>query len=189
MSRPSFRRSAISLMLAIVLIAIIVLISLAAILYYTENEASVSPSIPLSSFKVERIIISNPSSDNRSGTISSSSLVKEGLVYIASTAAEQIQGFQNVTSFGSCNGLSTNESTQCIGMIFVTTSTQNLCFWMHDTLLPLQQVWISSSGKVVYIYQAQPKSDNSVCQTALDVLETSPNISISLGDVVSLNPI
>jgi uncharacterized membrane protein (UPF0127 family) len=156
-------------------ILIIALIITAGALYFLVMDYGTS-NIPLSSFPVGSIDIVK----------GSNSTVNTGLVYVASTNAEQVQGFQNVHNFGNCNGKSVNESTQCLGMIFVSASTQNLCFWMHNTPLPLQQVWISSNGTVVYIYQAQKNSDKSVCQTGLDVLETSPNASISLGDGVIL---
>jgi uncharacterized membrane protein (UPF0127 family) len=183
MKNPRYKNFAISLVPLIVLVALVILISLAAFFYYEESQAS--PSAPLSSFQVDRITISNVTSG---GSSSSNSEVR-GLVYVASTSAQQIQGFQNVTSFGNCNGSSRNSSTQCIGMIFVMSSTQNLCFWMHNTPLPLQQVWISSSYKVVYIYQAHPESDNNVCQNGMDVLETYPNATISLGEVITLSSV
>lgn len=162
---------------AILLALIVVLASVAAILYYIQTTNS--EAYPLSKFAVEKIQISNPENGS----------VITGLVYVASSSQEQIQGFQNVTSFGDCNGLSTNQSTKCIGMIFVTGSTQNLCFWMHNTPLPLQQIWISSGGSVVYIYEAHPESDNTICKNAQDVLETSPGESISVGDSVQLTRI
>jgi uncharacterized membrane protein (UPF0127 family) len=180
---PRTRNFAISILPLIMLVLLIVLISLAVYLYYTENETP--PPVPLSSFQVERITISNGSTSNSTTTNS----VIEGLVYVASTVDQQVQGFQNVTNFGNCNGFSSNSSARCIGMIFVTSSTQNLCFWMHDTPLALEQVWISSSYKVVYVFQAQPESEKSVCQNAQDVLETSPNMTVTLGEEVRLTPI
>ncbi len=182
---PNDQNSAISILPLILIVLLVILISLAVFLYYIENETP--PPVPLSSFQVQRITISNESgSDSNSSTTNS---VIEGIVYVASTVDQQVQGFQNVTNFGNCNGLSKNSSTLCIGMIFVTSSTQNLCFWMHDTPLPLEQVWISSSYKVVYVYQAQPESDKNVCQNAQDVLETSPNMTIKLGEQVTLAPL
>jgi uncharacterized membrane protein (UPF0127 family) len=138
-----------------------------------------SPAVSLSTFEVEEIEIINQANGSTTN----------GLVYVASTNAEQVQGFQNAQTFGNCNGLSRNTSTSCLGMIFVTKSTQNLCFWMHDTPLPLQQVWIMSNGTVAFIYQAQPESLKTVCQTAMDVLETNPSISISVGDRIILKGI
>ena len=138
-----------------------------------------SPSVSLSTFEVEVIEIINHTNGSTTN----------GLVYVASTNAEQVQGFQNAQTFGNCNGFSKNKSTSCLGMIFVTTNTQNLCFWMHDTPLPLEQVWILSNGTVAYIYQAQPESLKTVCQTAMDVLETNLSVSISVGDRIILRGI
>jgi uncharacterized membrane protein (UPF0127 family) len=157
----------------ILFILLILLVVGATLLYYGLFYGA---SVSLSSFSVEGVEIFHQT--NRS--------ITKGLVYVASTNEEQAQGFQNVKSFGNCNGRSRNESTQCLGMMFVTASSQNLCFWMKDTPLPLQQDWISSNGTVVYIYQAQPESLNTVCKTATDVLETSPSMAISLGDQIAL---
>jgi uncharacterized membrane protein (UPF0127 family) len=172
----SGRNSGITKLFMLIIVVILLLVS-GFVLYFglLYNSASLS----LSAFPVEGIEIF----DHANGT------TVRGLVYVASTTQQQVQGFQNVTSFGDCNGLSKNQSTQCLGMIFVTTTTQNLCFWMHNTPLPLQQVWISSNGTVVYIYQAQPESSKTVCQTAMNVLETHPNITISLGDEIVLQAI
>jgi uncharacterized membrane protein (UPF0127 family) len=111
---------------------------------------------------------------------SSNSTELGGLVYIAASASEQTQGFQNVTSFGNCNANATS-STSCVGMIFVMSREESLCFWMHNTRIPLQQVWISSSSLVVATFEAQPYSNKAVCHTAQFVLETFPSTVISLG--------
>jgi uncharacterized membrane protein (UPF0127 family) len=135
-----------------------------------------SASPPLSSFKVESLEIINPSGNS---TIS-------GLAYVASDSSEQAQGFQNVNSFGDCNGHTTDNIT-CIGMIFVFTSEQSLCFWMHNTILPLQQVWISGNGTVTAIFQAMPENDKVVCHSGMYVLETSPTLRILVGDTIRQN--
>jgi uncharacterized membrane protein (UPF0127 family) len=133
----------------------------------------------LSGFQVESLRI--VTADN--------STVSAGLVYIASTDSQQAQGFMNETSFGTCNGLAEGSNgtgngsgSQCIGMIFVFSEQQDLCFWMHDTPLPLQQDWVGANGTVVYVYQAQPEDDSSVCHDAEFVLETSPSNPIVVGD-------
>ena len=43
------------------------------------------------------------------------------------------------------------------GMLFVFESPQNVSFWMKDTLIPLDMVFIDDSGKVVNIKQADPE--------------------------------
>ncbi len=146
----------------IVLVVVALILVFFASFSFIQNYQQQAQPIPLlSSFEVESITISNVS----------------GFVYVASTNAEQVQGFQNVTSFGNCNGRGS-----CIGMIFVFSGDQNLCFWMHNTKIPLEQVWIAGNGTVVAVYQAQPESDASVCHLASFVLETSPTMKIAVGD-------
>jgi len=128
----------------------------------------------LSGFAVESLLIETPGG----------SPVVSGPVYVASTPSQLEQGFQNIASFGDCNGFSENLSARCVGMIFVTASSQDLCFWMHDTPMPLQQVWISTNGTVLFTYQAQPLNDGSVCHSGQFVLETDPGEQIVAGDRV-----
>jgi len=110
----------------------------------------------------------------------------DGLVYVADTGEEQAQGFMNVTSFGDCNGLAIG-SLNCEGMIFNFSSPHYLCFWMHDTLISLQQDWIAQNGTVVSVYRANPLNDSSVCYYAKYVLETAPSAPIAIGDLVFLD--
>jgi len=117
---------------------------------------------------------------------SNNSTILDGLVYVAEGGQEQTQGFQNVASFGDCNGFAMGGLT-CDGMIFNFSSSQELCFWMHNTLIPLQQDWITQNGTIVSVYQAMPQNDSSVCHYAKYVLETAPNVPISLGNFVILN--
>jgi uncharacterized membrane protein (UPF0127 family) len=128
----------------------------------------------LTGFAVEGLCVLN---------VDSSSIELGGYVYVASSSSEQEQGFQNVPNFGNCNG-NASLSTSCIGMIFVTGQEQNLCLWMHNTEIALQQVWISSSSIVTSVYQAQPYNDTSVCHNGQFVLETFPSVSIVPGDRV-----
>jgi uncharacterized membrane protein (UPF0127 family) len=181
--------------LAIGVIVAIVLLVIGGIYYYTQLASSGNlvvtsrpcfknqpfsassqsePISGLSSFAVEGLCIVDTSTN---------ATAIGGFVYVASTASQQAQGFQNVSNFGDCNGNATSE-VACIGMIFVTPNTQNLCFWMHNTEIPLQQVWISSSSLVVTTYQAQPNNNTPVCHFGQFVLETFPSAQISLGQKV-----
>jgi len=90
----------------------------------------------------------------------------------------------NVTGFGNCNGFAGN-GIECVGMLFNFSSNQEQCFWMHDTIIPLQQDWIAPNGTVLSIFQAQPENDTSVCHPAMYVLETSPQVAIPVGSVVT----
>jgi len=135
----------------------------------SEGESS------LSGLGVECVIITNPSDH---------STVLKGFAYVAVTPDQQNQGFQNVTNFGNCNGFASN-GNRCIGMIFSFAEFGIHCFWMHNTMIPLEQVWISQNGTVTSIYKASPESDNSVCQEGQYVLETNSSSPLIVGDEVA----
>lgn len=132
----------------------------------------------LSGFGVECIEIKN----NESNSI----VMSYG--YVASNSSQQSQGFQNVTDFGNCNGFA-SQNNECLGMMFVFQSDQNLCFWMHNTPLPLLQAWISQNNTVVALYHAQPETDTTVCHNAMYVLESAPSNNITLGDKIYQSPL
>jgi len=112
--------------------------------------------------------------------------ILDGFVYVASNESQREQGFQNATSFGDCNGFAT-QVNNCDGMIFVFPSSEQLCFWMHNTIIPLRQVWISENGTVSAVYNANSESDATVCHSGKYVLEKSLNTQISPGNSVFLN--
>ena len=153
------------ILLLVIALTTIIISALLVVFYPTTGKSFVCPTNSsvtshssqnanlLSDFPVGCIQILN--------TINNST-ISVGLVYIAGNASLQIQGFQNATSFGNCNGYASANAV-CEGMIFVFPSSQEACFWMHDTIIPLQQVWISQNGTVVYSYQAKPENDSTIC--------------------------
>ena len=94
--------------------------------------------------------------------------------YLASTTAQQQEGYMNVTTVGDCGNRG-----ECIGMLFVFNRTSNLCFWMENTALPLRQSWINYSGRVVYSTDAVPYSTNVICHNGMYVLETYANTTVN----------
>lgn len=77
------------------------------------------------------------------------------------------------------------------GMLFIYDSDGEYNFWMKNTLIPLDIIWIDSEGKIVYIeHEAQPCGDE--CKTirpqkdARFVLEINGGLAeefeINLGD-------
>jgi len=82
------------------------------------------------------------------------------------------------------------------GMLFVFDETGNYPFWMKNTLIPLDIIWISESGRIVFIYEdVQPcPVDEENCLNynpntdALYVLEINEGrtseLGISVGDKV-----
>lgn len=167
-------KSGFSLTKDIVVLIILIVIVLSAAAYYISTQQKLSS---LSGFGVEHIEIN--SGDSNSNI--------QGYVYVASTSSEQTQGFMGITSFGNCNGFAAFES-ECIGMIFPVSNTQQICLWMHDTPIPLLQVWISENGTVTALYQAQPESDKSVCYPGMYVLETKQDLQITIGSMVTQAP-
>ncbi len=61
------------------------------------------------------------------------------------------------------------------GMLFVLNSTQQICMWMANTQIPLEQSWILQNGTVDYIKNATPYNLNNTCAYGRYVLETPPN--------------
>ncbi len=103
-------------------------------------------------------------------------------VVLALNQAEQRQGLMN-TSFSQL------ESKGIIGMLFAFPYSAKECFWMHDTEIPLEQIWIYSNGTVNYIWNGTPYSDAAICSYGRYVLEI-PNaykISISPGQKLIVN--
>jgi uncharacterized membrane protein (UPF0127 family) len=83
------------------------------------------------------------------------------------------------------------------GMLFIFEKEGEYPFWMRNTLIPLDMIWISEEGEVVFIEEnAEPCSD-SFCpginpeKNAKYVLEInggiSNNIGLEVGDNITLN--
>lgn len=85
-------------------------------------------------------------------------------VEVVDTLAEQEYGLMNRTSLG-----------QYDGMLFVFASDRELSFWMKDTLIPLDMVFVNRSGAIVDINKnAIPMSENvftakSPCEYVVEV--------------------
>ncbi len=85
------------------------------------------------------------------------------------------------------------------GMLFVFEKSGFYPFWMKNTLIALDMIWISEDKKVVFIYKnAQPCVSGAICEninpqaSASYVLEINAGEAdkegISIGDSVSFNP-
>lgn len=82
------------------------------------------------------------------------------------------------------NGLMKRESLgQDRGMLFVFDNEEIQPFWMKDTLIPLDIVWINPDLKIVEISTLYPCNGSNVCETyvpknkALYVLEINAGIA------------
>ncbi len=82
------------------------------------------------------------------------------------------------------------------GMLFIYTTPQKASFWMKNTLIPLDIIWIDQDFNVVYIANAQsckqdPCPIYNPDSEALYILEINSNLTKELnikeGDKVSIN--
>jgi uncharacterized protein len=106
-------------------------------------------------------------------------------VEIADTAKKQSLGLMNRTS------LDKNR-----GMLFVFKEEGNYSFWMKDTLIPLDMIWINSDYEVVYLKNDVQPCKTDICQavspdeSARYVLEvnsgTAQKIGIKIGSFVTI---
>lgn len=91
------------------------------------------------------------------------------------------------TSAEKSKGLMFRESLESDkGMLFIYDSDGEYNFWMKNTLIPLDIIWIDSEGKIVYIeHEAQPCGEE--CKTirpqknARFILEINGGLAEDLG--------
>lgn len=77
------------------------------------------------------------------------------------------------------------------GMLFVFADSRVQTFWMHNTLIPLDMLFIAPGGRIVDVHErAMPMSDATIVShaPAIAVLEvnggTADRVGIKIGDVV-----
>ena len=81
------------------------------------------------------------------------------------------------------------------GMLFVFNKEENYIFWMKNTLMPLDIIWLNKNGEVVFIKEnAMPCSQ--ICESidpkkdAIYVLELNSGISnqikLNIGEKMSI---
>ena len=51
------------------------------------------------------------------------------------------------------------------GMLFIFTQPANYTFWMKNTLIPLDIIWIDENKAIVYIEENVPICEQDPCQT------------------------
>lgn len=80
---------------------------------------------------------------------------------LATTGAQQALGLGGRASMPAASG-----------MLFVWHGAGDRCFWMKGMRFSLDMVWLSPSGRVVYLQQdISPKSSQVFCAKAEDVVE------------------
>jgi len=94
------------------------------------------------------------------------------------------------TIFEKSKGLSKrSELCSNCGMIFIYQNEAIYPFWMKDTLIPLDIIWLDKNGKVVDIKTGKPNDLTPLPnQTpAQYIIELNPNVSgLKIGDVINI---
>lgn len=101
---------------------------------------------------------------------------KEYNVTCARTEEERIKGLQGVTE------LKDDE-----GMLFFFEEPQTVGFWMKDTKIPLDIIFIDDNMEVISIYQGEPESETIAEEDGVRfVLEVNQNSGIKEGDELDI---
>lgn len=87
----------------------------------------------------------------------------------------------------------TNLCPNC-GMIFIFSKNGVLPFWMKDTFIPLDMIWLNSEGKVTDIINVSETNSTKILQNsqpAKYVIELNLNetkkINLKAGDIIDLS--
>lgn len=97
---------------------------------------------------------------------------KEYTVKLAVTEEEHETGLQNIET------LPENE-----GMLFIFEEPEHRDFWMVDTLIPLDIIFIDEDLNVISVKQGEPKSEEYISEdNAMYVLELNINSGVEKGD-------
>lgn len=101
---------------------------------------------------------------------------KEYNVTCARTEEERVKGLQGVT-----------ELKEDEGMLFFFDEPQTVGFWMKDTKVPLDIIFIDEDMEVISIYQGEPESDSIAEEDGVKfVLEVNQGSGIKKGDELDI---
>lgn len=101
---------------------------------------------------------------------------REYNVTCARTEEERIKGLQGVT-----------EMKDDEGMLFFFEEPQTVGFWMKDTLIPLDIIFINEDMEVISVYQGEPENENIAEEDDVKfVLEVNQNSGIKEGDELDI---
>lgn len=101
---------------------------------------------------------------------------KEYNVTCARTEEERIKGLQGVTE------LKDDE-----GMLFFFDEPDTINFWMKDTLIPLDIIFINEDMEVISVYQGEPENENIAEEDNVKfVLEVNQGSGIEEGDELDI---
>lgn len=102
---------------------------------------------------------------------------KEYKVDLADTDELKIKGLQGVT-----------ELPENQGMLFVYDDSEDMAYWMKDTSIPLDIIFIDEDWKVISVKQGEPESEDLIQESdVMYVLELNVDSGIEEGDDVDLD--
>lgn len=98
-------------------------------------------------------------------------------VEVAENEEERMKGLQEVI-----------EMDDDEGMLFIFPEPQHVDFWMKDTEIPLDIIFINSDLEVISVKQGEPMSEDFISEDNVQyVLEVNQNSGIEKGDDVILD--
>jgi len=98
-------------------------------------------------------------------------------VEVAENEEERMKGLQEVI-----------EMDDDKGMLFIFPEPQHVDFWMKDTEIPLDIIFINSDLEVISVKQGEPMSEDFISEDNVQyVLEVNQNSGIEEGDDVILD--
>lgn len=101
---------------------------------------------------------------------------KEYNVKVAKTEEEREKGLQNV-----------KELPEDEGMLFIFDNPQTVGFWMKDTLIPLDIIFINEDMEVISIYKGKSRNEDIAEEDDVKyVLEVNQNSGIKEGDELDI---
>lgn len=99
-------------------------------------------------------------------------------VKIADTDETREEGLQNIKT------LPENE-----GMLFIFEEPQTVSFWMKDTLIPLDIIFINEELQIISVSQGEPETENPHQENDVAyVLEVNQGSNIQPGDELEFSP-
>lgn len=103
---------------------------------------------------------------------------KDLSVKVAQTEEQKEQGLQNVDTLGE------NE-----GMLFIFDEPDTISFWMKDTLIPLDIIFIDEDLVVISVQQGEPGTEDAHVENNVSyVLEVNQGSGIKAGDELEFSP-
>lgn len=91
-------------------------------------------------------------------------------VELARTAQQRMKGLQNRESLGSGEG-----------MLFLFPQRSRHAFWMKDTKIPLDMIWINDSRRVVHVEANVPPCRKDPCPSYVPASEARYVLEVNAG--------